>query len=251
MSPFPSREPGASETRRQRVLVVDDEEDVRILVCRLLAEMGYDVDSAADGREGIERLEAVRPDLLILDLMMPAVDGWGVLRYLKGKPDSPPVVILTARGDHDSFTRGIREGASAYVFKPFRFHELIATCQALLLGGSQRKDVARERRQRARRVLMAEVRVLSRDKAPIALGELVDLSAQGAHVNLGLRLTPGSYVRVAFHTPDGGSTLSLEGTVRWCEPAARGFAHGLELTDPDPLTRERLRQLLGTEPTRS
>jgi DNA-binding response OmpR family regulator len=231
--------------RRQRVLVVDDEEDVRILVCRLLVEMGYEVDSAADGRECIQHIEATRPDLLILDLMMPAVDGWAVLRYLKEKGESLPVVILTARGDHDSFTRGIREGASAYVFKPFRFHELIATCQALLLGGSKRKEVVRERRRDPRRVIMTEVRVLSRDKAPIALGELVDLSAQGAQVHLGLRLTPGSSVRVAFHTPDGGSALSLEGTVRWCEVAPRGFAHGLELTDIDPVMEERLRVLLG------
>ena len=240
-----------TEARRQRILVVDDEEDVRILVCRLLEGMGYEVDSAADGREAIEHLEAAHPDLLILDLMMPAVDGWGVLRYLKGQPDGPPVVILTARGDHDSFTRGIREGASAYVFKPFRFHELIATCQALLLGGSRRKEVAKERRREPRRVIMAEVRVLSRDKAPIALGELVDLSAQGARVQLGLRLEPGSSVRVAFHTPDGGTPLTLEGTVRWCEAAPRGFAHGLELTDIEPAERERLRLLLGMEPTRS
>jgi hypothetical protein len=92
--------------------------------------------------------------------------------------------------------------------------------------------------------------VLSRDRAPIALGELVDLSSQGAQVHLGLRLTPGSSVRVAFHTPDGGSALSLEGTVRWCEPAPRGFAHGLELVDVDPTMQDRLRQLLGTAPTR-
>lgn len=231
--------------RRQRVLVVDDEEDVRILVCRLLVEMGYEVDSAGDGAEGIAHLEAVRPDLMILDLMMPGVDGWAVLRYLKEKGETLPVVILTARGDHDSFTRGIREGASAYVFKPFRFHELIATCQALLLGGTKRKEVVRERRRDPRRVIMTEVRVLSRDRAPIALGELVDLSVEGAQIHLGLRLTPGSSVRVAFHTPDGGSALSLEGFVRWCEAAPRGFAHGLELTDIDPVMRERLQALLG------
>ena len=230
---------------RSRVLVVDDEEDVRILVCRLLSEMGYDVDSAGSGAEGIARLSAQRPDLLILDLMMPDVDGWAVLRHLKGEGNPPPVVILTARGDHESFTRGIQEGASAYVFKPFRFHELIATCQALLLGGAKRQPAVRERRRDPRRVIMTEVRVLSRDKAPIALGELVDLSPTGAQVHLGLRLEPGSSVRVAFHTPDGGSALSLEGTVRWCEAGPRGFAHGLALHELDEPTRDRLRVLLG------
>jgi two-component system, OmpR family, response regulator MprA len=230
----------------QRVLVVDDEEDVRILVCRLLAEMGYEVDSAANGQEAIERVQAQRPDLMILDLMMPQVDGWAVLRHLKTVENPPPVVILTARGDHESFTRGIREGASAYVFKPFRFHELIATCQALLLGSTRRQQTVRERRRDPRRVIMTEVRVLSRDKAPIALGELIDLSPRGAQVHLGLRLEPGSFVRVAFYTPDGGSALSIEGTVRWCEVAPRGFAHGLELIDLDPVANERLKVLLGS-----
>ncbi len=229
----------------KRVLVVDDEEDVRVLVCRLLSEMGLDVEPVGNGADAIERLTAQRPDLIILDLMMPDVDGWAVLRHLKAVSNPPPVVILTARGDHESFTRGIREGASAYVFKPFRFHELIATCQALLLSGPKRPAAVRERRRDPRRVIMTEVRVLSRDKAPIALGELVDLSPTGAQVHLGLRLEPGSPVRVAFHAPDGGSALSLEGTVRWCETAPRGFAHGLALTDLDTASHDRLHVLLG------
>ncbi len=69
--------------RRKRILVVDDEEDVQVLVSRILKDAGYEVDRASDGGEAIERFRANRPDLIVLDLMMPGIDGWGVLQHLK------------------------------------------------------------------------------------------------------------------------------------------------------------------------
>jgi DNA-binding response OmpR family regulator len=232
-------------TAPRRILVADDEEDVRVLVSRILADIGYSVDVAEEGGEAIEKLDAVRPDLVVLDLMMPGIDGWGVLRHLKAQPDPPPVVVLTARGDYESFARGIREGASAYVFKPFRFHELIATCQNVLLARERRKEVVvRERRRDPRRVIMAEVRVLSREKTPIALGEIVDLSTGGAQIHLGVRLDPGSEVRLAVHVPSGPG-LTVEGTIQWCEPAGRTFAHGLSFGELSEESHRQLQQLLG------
>ena len=68
----------------KRILVVDDEEDVQILVCRILKDAGYEVDSAADGGEAIQKVRGRRPDLVILDLMMPGVDGWGFFEHLHG-----------------------------------------------------------------------------------------------------------------------------------------------------------------------
>ena len=115
----------------KRILVVDDEEDVQILVSRILRDAGYEVDRASDGKQAIDRLDASMPDLIVLDLMMPVVDGWGVLQHLQTKKDAPPVVIVTARTDYATFARGIREGGTAFVCKPFRFHELVATCQRL------------------------------------------------------------------------------------------------------------------------
>src|SRR5262245_4563031 len=112
----------AAPSRPARILVVDDEEDVQVLVCRILKEAGFQVEAASDGGEPIEKMEANRPDLVVLDLMMPGVDGWGVLQHLHTQDETPPpVVILTARSDYGTFTRGVREGAAAYVFKPFRF----------------------------------------------------------------------------------------------------------------------------------
>lgn len=214
-------------TKPKRILVVDDEEDVQVLVCRILKDVGYEVDSASDGGEAIEKMTAHRPDLLVLDLMMPGIDGWGVLEHLRRVPDAPPVVVVTARADYGSFARGVREGAAAYVFKPFRFHELVATCQKVLLSGVRRSAVADERRRSPRRALMVDVKVLSKERAPIALGELVNLGHGGAQVDLGVPLEVGDSVRIAFHGPAGGFPLSLDSQVKWRGTAPRGFAHGL------------------------
>jgi CheY-like chemotaxis protein len=187
-------------------------------------------------------MKARRPDLLVLDLMMPGIDGWGVLEHVRGLGDPPPVVVMTARSDYGTFSRGVKEGAAAYVFKPFRFHELVATCQRILLsGGKPAAPVAYERRRDPRRILMVEVKVLSKERHPIALGELVNLSPRGAQVELGVPLEKGAQVRVAFHIPGGGAPLGLEGQVRWSQPAGQGFSHGLSFST---LSAEDERQLL-------
>jgi len=195
-----------------------------------------------DGAMALERLAAQRPDLIILDLMMPGIDGWGVLERMRATANPPPVVVLTARTDFGTFTRGVREGASAYVCKPFRFHELVATCQRLLLAVAKR-DVGHERRREERRLLMVEVQVLSRDHTPIGLGHLANLSAGGAQVNLGVALDPGELVRVGFHIP-AGTPLSLEGGVRWREVDGSGFAHGVAFRNLAPEAESQLRELL-------
>jgi|SRR5262245_1846043 len=229
---------------RKRILVVDDEEDVQILVSRILRDAGYQIDHASDGREAIDRLDMSMPDLIVLDLMMPVVDGWGVLQYLQTRKDAPPVVIVTARTDYATFARGIREGGTAFVCKPFRFHELVATCQRLLLPGSRAGSFPGDRRANPRRTLMVEVRVLSRDRAPIALGELVNLGPGGAQVDLGVPLEVGDGVRVAFHIPGGEEPLSLGGQVRWRSAAARGFSHGLRFQDLSASEERQLSELL-------
>jgi CheY-like chemotaxis protein len=233
-----------TDSRAKRILVVDDEEDVQLLVCRILRDVGYDVDSASDGGEAIEKISARRPDLLVLDLMMPGIDGWGVLEHLRRVPDAPPVVVVTARADYSSFTRGVKEGAAAYVFKPFRFHELVATCQKILLAGPRRPAVTEERRKSPRRTLMVDVKVLSKEKAPVALGELVNLGMGGAQVDLGAPLEVGDSVSIAFHSPAGGFPLSLDGQVKWRGPTSRGFAHGLAFLHPSPEQEHALAELL-------
>ena len=140
-----------SRHARPRILVVDDEDDVRQLVARILRDAGFEVEVAADGAEAIERLTTGPPDLLVLDIMMPGVDGWKVLGHIKGMEAPPTVLILTARPEYDSVQRARREGVAAVISKPFRFYDLVAFCQGLmaLRDGTAREVEAIRRAPRA------------------------------------------------------------------------------------------------------
>ena len=231
---------------RRTILVADDEEDVRFLLFRLLGDVGYDVHLAGDGLEALDRIDAVKPDLMVLDIMMPALDGWGVLERLKKKENAPLVVLLTARGDPESFARGMREGAAAYVTKPFRFHELIATIQGLLAADGKAPILHSERRREPRLPVTADVQVLTRDDTPIALGRVVDMSRGGMRVNLGLRIGQGFPVSVAFDVKDR-DPLRIDGQVRWNHPMPRGYAHGMSFVELTPESVREVDALLGKE----
>lgn len=235
-----------TETKaRQRILVVDDEEDVQVLLAGVLTAEGYEVDLASDGGPAIEKLGAHRPDLVILDLMMPKIEGWAVLEYLRGQLDAPPVVVLTARGDYGSFARSVREGIAAYVIKPFGIQELVSTCARVLSTVARRPlAVSDERRRESRRPLLVEVKVLSKDRKPFAKGDLVNLSGTGARVDLETPLELGERVRLAFHIPGTGSPTSLEGEIRWRSPLPDGFAFGLAFSNLTAEEGEHLSELL-------
>src|SRR3954454_16709584 len=121
-----------------RVLVVDDEADIRDLVRLNLELDGHDVVTARDGQEGLDRMHSDHPDVVLLDVMMPGLDGWEVLGRIKGETDPAfaeiPVVMLTARaGDMDRIRGGI-EGAVRYVTKPFDVDDLRAEIADALDG---------------------------------------------------------------------------------------------------------------------
>jgi DNA-binding response OmpR family regulator len=115
----------------RRVLLADDDRDVRTLVRTLLQRAGHHVDEAADGKECLRLLYERRPDLVVLDLGMPALDGWKTLERIRDVADVP-VLLLTARGDELDRVRGLRAGADDYVSKPFGRQELLARVDALL-----------------------------------------------------------------------------------------------------------------------
>jgi CheY-like chemotaxis protein len=229
---------------RRRILVVEDEDEIQILLGRILRSMGHEVESALGGAEAIEKIDANPPDLVLLDLIMPEVDGWEVLRHIRQRPNPPAVVVLTGRADYQTFARVVQQGASAYVIKPFRFPELVATCQKVLLASAARSYVIAERRRGLRRFLIVEVNVLSHDDKPVALGELLELSAGGARLELGVALVAGERVRLAFHLP-GGVPLRLTGEIRWCDATTRGFTHGLAFVALSASDQDQLNTLLG------
>jgi DNA-binding response OmpR family regulator len=113
------------------VLVVDDDEDIRALLRTLLERTGAVVYEAPDGREGLREFHAHRPDLVILDVSMPELDGWQMLDRIRDMSDVP-VLMLTARSEELERVRGLHAGADDYVTKPFGKQELIARVQALL-----------------------------------------------------------------------------------------------------------------------
>ena len=122
--------------KAKRVLVVDDESDIRMLVTELLKRGGYDVLEAADGRAGLRILHEEMPDLVVLDVSMPVLDGWQTLERIRDLSDVP-VIMLTARDGELEKVRGLKAGADDYVTKPFGRQELLARVEALLRRGAE------------------------------------------------------------------------------------------------------------------
>src|SRR5579864_8135243 len=115
-----------------RLLVVEDEPDLLTVVAQSLREDGYAVDAAVDGEEGLFKVEGAPYDAVVLDLMMPRLDGWAFLKKLRQKGNKTPVLILTARDALPDRVRGLDYGADDYLTKPFELAELLARLRALI-----------------------------------------------------------------------------------------------------------------------
>jgi DNA-binding response OmpR family regulator len=125
-----------------RILVIDDEEDIRNLLEELLRRAGHEVEQAADGRAGLRALHSSRPDLVLLDVTMPNLDGWQTLERIRDLSDVP-VLMLTGRGEELERVRGLKAGADDYVTKPFGRQELLARVEALLRRASAKPAAER------------------------------------------------------------------------------------------------------------
>src|SRR5690242_330418 len=123
----------ADESQRGSVLVVDDEPTIAEVVARYLQRAGYDARIAGDGPSAVELARTQRPDLVVLDLMLPGLDGLEVMRRIRdGDRDRVAVILLTAKGEESDRVIGLRLGADDYVVKPFSPAELVARVDAVL-----------------------------------------------------------------------------------------------------------------------
>ena len=113
------------------ILIADDEKNIVQLARMYLVAEGFTVESAGTGREALDKVRQSRPDLLVLDLMMPELDGWEVCRRLRKESDLP-IIMLTARGDDVDKIVGLELGADDYLTKPFNARELVARIKAVL-----------------------------------------------------------------------------------------------------------------------
>ena len=123
---------------RPRILVIEDDEAIRRGVVDALGVAHYETAEAAGGRRGLELALTSEWDLLLLDLILPELDGFEILREVRAARPTAPVVILTARGEEDDRVRGLRLGADDYVVKPFGVRELLARVEAVLRRSPER-----------------------------------------------------------------------------------------------------------------
>ena len=123
-----------------KVLVVEDEEKTGNYLRQGLLEAGFVVDLARNGRDGLHDALTLDYDLVILDVMLPGIDGWGVLRGIRAAGKEMPVLFLTARDQVHDRVRGLELGADDYLVKPFAFAELLARVRSLLRRGGKSKD---------------------------------------------------------------------------------------------------------------
>ena len=115
----------------KKILVIDDEDDIRMLLEARLQRAGYNVVTAPDGLEGMRLFYSARPDLVILDIAMPVMDGWQVLERLR-EVSNVPVLMLTAAAQERDKVKGLKAGADDYITKPFSSEELLARVEAAL-----------------------------------------------------------------------------------------------------------------------
>lgn len=130
--PLPPRTSGGEPARK--VLLVDDEDSLRRVMKDLLEREGYAVSEARDGVQALDQVDRVGPDIIVLDLNLPGLDGYGVLSHLRSRPATStiPVIVLTAKGDEDNEVRVFELGADDFLMKPFRARALSARLEAVL-----------------------------------------------------------------------------------------------------------------------
>src|SRR5467141_1970747 len=130
----PARRSGAHGQPASKVLLVDDEDSLRKVMRDLLERDGYDVTEARDGVQALDQVDRVGPDIIVLDLNLPGLDGYGVLSHLRSRPATAniPVIVLTAKGDEDNEVRVFELGADDFLTKPFRARALSARLEAVL-----------------------------------------------------------------------------------------------------------------------
>ena len=125
---------------KKKILIVDDEDDILHFLELVLREKGYEVATAGSGYEALTRTQMEKPDLVLLDIMMPQMDGWEVLKLLRVDEETRriPVAMLSARTEAKDRVQGLQEGAVDYICKPFSLKELLSKIEQVFAGAHQK-----------------------------------------------------------------------------------------------------------------
>ena len=149
------------------LLIVEDDNDINNLICNTLKAEGYQCERAFDGKEGADKIEQNRYDLLLLDIMLPEINGYELLDYVRGIGDTP-VIIISAMGQVDERIRGLRMGADDYICKPFQIGELLARVETVL----------RRTQRMAERLEIEDVAIDPKSRTVTKAGEQVELTVK-------------------------------------------------------------------------
>ncbi|MBR7010684.1 MAG: response regulator transcription factor [Oscillospiraceae bacterium] len=122
-----------------KILIVEDDNNIADLLRLYLEKENYEVAIASDGGKGVELFRRFQPDLVLLDLMLPVLDGWSVCRTIRAESKTP-VIMLTAKGETDDKVNGLRQGADDYITKPFEMQEVLARIEAVLRRSGSRLE---------------------------------------------------------------------------------------------------------------
>ncbi|WP_137810472.1 MULTISPECIES: response regulator transcription factor [unclassified Gordonia (in: high G+C Gram-positive bacteria)] len=160
-----------NNTRGAKVLVVDDEENIRQLLSVSLKFQGYEVETAADGPAALDRCRIAKPDVLVLDVMMPGMDGFGLLRRLRADGVEAPALFLSARDTVEDKINGLTIGGDDYVTKPFSLEEVVARLQVLL-----RRNGFDDQKRASSKITFADIELDDETHEVFKAGELVALS---------------------------------------------------------------------------
>ena len=172
----------------RRILVVDDEDNLRTMLVAALKFEGFDVAQVSNGREALRALKEARPDLIILDVMMPELDGFATLKRMREAGDRTPVIFLTAKDTSADAVAGLGLGADDYLAKPFALEELVARVEAVMRRVDASPDAA----------------------SVMSLADLVidDVAHRVTRGDREIHLSPTEYKLVAFLVANAGRVMS-------------------------------------------
>src|SRR5580658_3983087 len=193
-----------------RILVVEDEKRIADFLCRGLQGAGYAVDAAATGGVALEHTHSTDYDLVILDLMLPDMDGLQVLEKIRNRKVGPPVLILSARGALDDRVKGLEAGADDYLTKPFAFVEFLARVRALLRRGQPTPE----------KLQVADLALDAIRRKVVRSGETIELAPKEFGILEYMMRNPGrplSRTMIVEHVWDMDSTAS---PISWTSTSA-------------------------------
>lgn len=154
---------------RENIMVIDDDEKITSMLRRGLAFEGYLVTTAANGLEGLKQMLVTEPQLIILDVMMPHIDGWEVVRRIRESGSEVPILMLTAKDDISDRVKGLDLGADDYLVKPFALEELLARVRVLLRRRTERPEQMNNRLSFEDAILDLDTREVFRNEKLIEL----------------------------------------------------------------------------------